>query len=89
MEEHIIAAHCATIMAYMLISAQKENSPTKLELIDKLIFERDEADDNSNIYLNMVDIIRKFLVFMKIMVRKFFFLYFELINSYGYDMICI
>lgn len=68
MEDHIIAAHCALIIGYMILTDQMfskaaGNKKNKIINIDKA---KNEMKDHS--FKFMSQIIRKFLVFMKLMV---------------------
>jgi hypothetical protein len=65
MEDHIIAAHCALVIGYMIIN---DNYINMREVID-VDAVKSKMKDNS--FQFMVKVIRKFIVFMRIMVRHF------------------
>jgi hypothetical protein len=60
MEDHIVAAHTALLIGYMLITSEKQNDLNKfLKLVSK----------PNELFKGMQQMIRKFLEFMKIMVN--------------------
>lgn len=63
MEDHIIAAHSALIIGYMLLNDEYLN---KKNVIDVQTI---KASIKEKSFKNMIQIVRKFLVFMKMMVR--------------------
>jgi hypothetical protein len=64
MEDHIIAAHCALVIGYMILNDNYINIKEMID-IDAIKF---KMKDNS--FQFMVKVIRKFIVFMKIMVSE-------------------
>lgn len=70
MEDHIIAAHAALIIGYLLINDRYFNQDQRRFKVESI---RDKIKDRS--FQVMAQIIRKFVVFMNIMVniRSFFF----------------
>ena len=65
MEDHIIAAHTALLIGYMLINDTYNNSERPCFDIESI---RSRLKDNS--FKFMIQVIRKFIVFMNIMVCK-------------------
>jgi hypothetical protein len=69
MEEHIIAAHSALVVGYMLLANEHISSPLidikKIIANDKLFFK------------NMAQVIAKFLQFMKMMASFIFYFVFS------------
>jgi hypothetical protein len=63
MEDHIIAAHCALVIGYMILN---DNYINMKEMIDVDAI-KSKMKDNS--FQFMIKVIRKFIVFMKIMVN--------------------
>lgn len=63
MEDHIVAAHTALVIGYMLINDNYNNSERSRFDIKCI---RGKLKDNS--FKFMIQIIRKFIVFMNIMV---------------------
>lgn len=78
MEDHIIAAHAALIIGYLLINDRYFNQDQRRFKVESI---RDKIKDRS--FQVMAQIIRKFVVFMNIMVniRSFFFILYILIKS--------
>lgn len=62
MEDHIIAAHSGLLIGYMLLNDECLNSKNIIDIKSTRV----KLKDNSFNY--MVQIIRKFIVFMKMMV---------------------
>ena len=73
MEDHIIAAHSALLIGFMIITEQKckGNATNKKSTNRALInLEKHKLGMKDNSFRHMAQIIRKFLVFMKIMVNR-------------------
>jgi hypothetical protein len=63
MEDHIIAAHCALIIGYMILNDNHVNQyDVKLIKTDSI---REKIKENS--FQFMIQVIKKFIVFMRIM----------------------
>jgi hypothetical protein len=77
MEDHIVAAHTALVIGYMLITSEKQNDLNKF-----LKF----VSNPNELFKGMQQMIRKFLQFMKIMVSNFneFLAEFELNNKFSH-----
>lgn len=76
MEDHIIAAHTALAIGYLLINDKYFNSNQRRFKIDTI---RDRLKDRS--FQFMGQIIRKFIVFMNIMVSFLFDFIFKFVGN--------
>ena len=72
MEDHIIAAHSALVIGYMIITDQhlkiNKQGTTKKPVKSLINLDKHKLEMKDNSFKHMAQIIRKFLVFMKIMV---------------------
>ena len=66
MEDHIVAAHCALVIGYIILN---DNYINMREVID---VEAVKSKMKDNSFHFMVKVIRKFIVFMRIMVSYFY-----------------
>ena len=82
MEDHIIAAHSALVIGYMILTDQhfkKNDQANAKKAVKSLInLDKHKLDMRENSFKHMAQIIRKFLVFMTIMVN--FLFYFKFFN---------
>jgi hypothetical protein len=77
MEDHIIAAHAALIIGYLLINDRYFNQDQRRFKVESI---RDKIKDRS--FQVMAQIIRKFVVFMNIMVKiRLIYILYTLIKS--------
>ena len=72
MEDHIIAAHCALVIGYMIINDNYINACDQTKRLVNIESIKLKMKENS--FQFMIQVIKKFIVFMKIMVNNCYFI---------------